>query len=115
YQQDTNSGLVTLDFVERLDLYAALGMSKTRADWRFTNTSTDLVHRIKLKTKDAFLWALGGRTILYEWCNLFLGVGGRYSSCEYAMSKVSTDGIGVTAAGSKMDWRQWQVNLDVSY
>lgn len=115
YSQDTNSGLVTWNFVERVDLYGVLGMSKTEADWRFTSTETDQVHRIKLKTQGAFLWATGARAILYEWCNLFLGMGGRYSASNYNLSRVSNDGVAFSTSGSRIRWRQWQVNLDLSY
>lgn len=115
YTQDTNSGLVTWNFVERLDLFGVFGKSKTEADWRFTNLANDQVHRIKLKTKGAFLWAAGARAILYEWNDLFLGMGGRYSASEYAISRVSNDGIAASPEGASLRWRQWQINLDISY
>jgi hypothetical protein len=115
YSQRNHSGTITWNFVDRLDIFGVLGMSKTESDWRFIDAKTNQVHRIKLKTKGAFLWAVGSRAILYEWSNLFLGMGGRYSATDDLVSRVSNDGVAVSPVGARVRWSQWQVNLDISY
>lgn len=113
YQQNTNSGTFTLNFVDRLDIYGVFGSSDTKAEWRIS--TGDEIHRLEMKTQQNFLWAVGARAILYEWCKISLGMGGRYSECDYAPEHFFSDGIAEPVLGTFCHWRQWQVNLDFSY
>lgn len=113
YQQWTNSASITLNFLERMDLYSVLGSSKTKAKWRFE--AGEIIHRIQLETASNFLWALGGRAILYEWCNTSLGFGGRFSSCNYQPTFLNQDGVDYEVSGPKCEWEEWQINMDISY
>lgn len=115
YEQWTNSGTVTLNILDRLDVYGVFGSSRTNADWRFGSIADGTVSRIEMETKYNFLWGAGARAILYEWCNTSLGLGGRYSSCNYEPVWLTTDGIIGSVSGSHFRWREWQINLDVSY
>lgn len=115
YQQWTNSGTLTLNILDRIDVYGVFGSSRTQADWRFGDISAGTVTRIELETKYNFLWALGGRAILYEWCNTSLGFGGRYSYSNYRPSWLTSDGVIQIVDGSQFRWSEWQINLDVSY
>ena len=114
YSQTTNSGTVTLNFVERLDLFAVFGSSRTSAEWRFTNAQ-DIVHNAEMETFHDFLWAAGGRAILFQWGNCDLGCGGRYAAVNNHPSWLTIDGVNASVAGASCDWKEWQVNLDVSY
>ena len=62
-----------------------------------------------------YLWALGGRGILLEWGKLALGVGGRYSYCNYKPSWLTTNAVPVTVSRTHLRWRQWQADIDLSY
>lgn len=115
FQQWTNSGTVTINVVDRVDIYGIFGSSKAEADWRFGNLSSGTVTRIELESKYSFLWGAGGRAILYEWCRTSLGLGGRYSSCHYQPDWLTSDGLIQPTAGSHFSWREWQINLDISY
>jgi hypothetical protein len=115
YQQWTNSGTATLNVLDRLDLYAVFGSSRTEADWRFNDASAGTVARIELKTEDCFLWAAGARAILYEWGNASLGLGGRYSSCNYLPESLASNGRSQPVNGSQFFWKEWQINFDASY
>ena len=115
YEQWTNSGTLTLNALDRLDVYGVFGSSHTEADWRFEDSSLGTVTRIELKTKDDFLWGIGGRAVLYEWCNTSLGVGGRYSRCNYLLESLHSNGIMQSVDGAHLHWDEWQVNLDLSY
>lgn len=113
FRQYTNSGTLTLTLVNRMDIYGVWGGSKVKADWRFSEG--DSIHIAKLKTYDQNLWAVGARTILYEWCRLFLGLGGRYSYSRYKPAHVSIDGLRVPVTDTHFFWKEWQVNMDFSY
>lgn len=115
YKQWTNSATLTFNAFERVDTYAVFGSSKTKADWRFENRSDDTNHRIEIETQYNFLWAVGGRIVLYNWSNTSFGVGGRYSSCHYQPTDCISDGIPISKAGSHFNWGEWQCNFDISY
>lgn len=115
FEQYTNSATATLNLLDRVDLYGVLGSSVIRSNWRFEQLSDETIHRIKIKTNADFLWAVGGRAILYQWWNTFLGFGGRYSFCHYHARELASDGVQSPVMGTHLIWKQWQVNLDLSY
>ncbi len=115
YEQDTNSATVTWNILDRLDLYAIFGSSKTEADWRFRNVAAGTVTRIDMETNRDFLWGAGARAILWEWCNIFLGLGGRYSSCSYDPAWLTANGLAQSVSDAHFYWREWQINFDISY
>jgi opacity protein-like surface antigen len=113
-RQDTNCGTFTLNFLERLDLYGVFGSSRAKADWRFL-TADGMVRRVEMETRYNFLWGMGSRVILYEWGCTDLGIGGRYSSCNYRPAWLTIDGGNVSVSGTHSRFREWQVNFDISY
>lgn len=114
YEQSTNSGTVTVNVLDRLDMYGVFGSSRTCAEWRFLD-SLGNVHNTQMETFHNFLWGVGARAILFEWGNCDLGLGGRYSSVNNKPIWLTVDGVNVPVSGGHCRWREWQVNLDVSY
>ncbi len=115
YEQTTNSATVTLNILDRADVYGVFGSSLAKANWRVGNISDGTVHQLDLESKYSFLWGVGARAIVYEWCNTSVGLGGRYSSSHYEPVWLTRDGIVTAVSSSSFRWREWQVNLDVSY
>lgn len=114
FTQITNAGSATLTLLERLDLYGVFGSSRMCAKWRFTSMA-DFVRNAEMETKHAFLWAVGGRAILYSWGKWDLGFGGRYSTLHNGLSWITIDGSHISTKGSRSRWRQFQVNSGLSY
>lgn len=114
FQQYTNAGTVTLNILDRLDLFGVFGSSRMQADWRFTDVSKNL-KRVVIETPYQYLWGIGGRGILFEWGNVALGLGGRYSYCNYSPILTTINAVPLEANHSKCLWRQWQVDVDISY
>lgn len=114
YEQETNSGTVTCNLWNRLDLFAVLGSSRANADWRFVDPAQN-VYRVELETNYDFLWGVGVRGILYEDEEICLDMGGRFeqSSCE--PSWLASNGVPQPVAHSMLYWREWQIDLDLSY
>jgi len=115
YKQNTNSGTFTLNLVDRMDLYGVLGGSNAKTHWRFESGESESIHRFKVEAQDSLLWAVGARAILYEWWHVILGLGGRYSSAQYQPLEATLDDIDLSVAGTHFLWREWQVNVDMSY
>ncbi len=111
--QITNSGTVTLNILNRLDLYGVFGSSFFSSKWRFSEGVS--VRNAHLQTEHSFLWAIGGRAVLLEWKKWALGVGGRYSTLDNPISYLTIDGDGASVNGAKFLWREWQLNLGISY
>jgi hypothetical protein len=114
FQQQTNACIATANLVKRLDLYAIFGSSKSKAKWRFEDEA-GAIALIQMKTEHNFLSGGGARVILFEWNKASLGMGGRYSTCEYDPKSLISNGITYPTKTSRMDWTEWQVNLDLSY
>jgi len=113
FQQYTNSGTFTLNILDRLDLYGVFGSSRVCADWRFNSLGT--ITRIQLETLYHFIWGAGARGIFFECGKICLGLGGRYSFCSYKPSWLATNAVPVRVAGTRLTWREWQVDLDIAY
>lgn len=114
YSQNNNSGTFTLNILDRIDIYGVFGSSRTCAEWRFSDQD-DSIHNAELETFNEFLWAVGGRAILFEWNHCDLGFGGRYSKNRNQPSWLTVDGVNVPVRGAQVIWREWQLNFDLSY
>ena len=114
YKQDTNSGTVTLNFLDRLDIYGVFGSSRVCTDWRFTAPGPT-TERLCVETNYGFLWAVGGRGILYEWGKTILGLGGRYNGTVLKPVSAVINGIPTSTAGTRLHWKEWQIDLDISH
>lgn len=114
YKQNTNSATTTFNILDRLDIYSVFGSSQTTAEWRFSDVE-GAIHNANTETHYNFLWAIGARAILFEWSHTNIGLGGRYSSCNYKPVWLTIDGANASVSGTHLRWDAWQVNLDVSY
>ncbi len=113
FQQYTNAATATLNIMDLVDLYGVFGSSRVCADWRFS--MGDTITRIQYETFYHFLWAAGARAILYEWEKICLGIGGRYSYCNYKSSWLMTNAAPIAVSGTHLHFRQWQIALSLSY
>lgn len=114
YEQETNSGTLTFNIMNRLDLFGVFGSSRVNSDWRFVDAAQN-VHRIELETNYDFLWGLGLRGILYEEEEICLTMGGRYEQSFAEASWLTSDGVPQPLGQGNLHWREWQIDLDVSY
>lgn len=113
FNQQTNAGTLTLNGINRIDVFGVFGSSRACADWRFT--VEDDVHRAQVETLYNFLWGAGARAIVYKSCAFNLGIGGRYEQCQYDNLWMTIDGNVQSAADTFLHWRVWQVDCDFGY
>ncbi len=114
YKQEASSGTVTFNILDRIDIYSVLGSSRTSADWRFEDVAGG-IHRIELETNFDFLWGAGVRGILFTGNGVCIGLGGRYEAAHFYPTWATSDGAVQSSDGSTLHWREWQIDLDVSY
>lgn len=55
------------------------------------------------------------RAALFEWGKATLGMGGRYEQTASNLSWLTADGVSQSVSGTRLQWREWQVDLDLSY
>ena len=113
FNQQTNAGTITLNIVNRLDLFALCGSSRTCADWRFT--VEDITHRAQVETLYNCLWGAGLHANIFKSNCTYLSVGGRYEQCPYDNLSLTIDGIVQPDAHTFLHWREWQFDVDVGY
>jgi major outer membrane protein len=114
YKQDTNSGTVTLNILDRMDLYGVFGSSRVCSDWRFTAENMT-VNRVEMETSYRFLWAVGARVLIFEWGCTNLGIGGRYNATHLKPTWTTINGLPIPTTGTRLQWREWQIDMDISY
>lgn len=115
FEQMTQSGTFTIDILDRIDLYGVFGSSSIDSDWRFENSTSELMTRIHLNTQSALFWGCGTRITLLEWGRSRLGFGGRFNSSHSHPATVTANGVDESSSGAQVRWREWQVNADLSY
>lgn len=113
FKSDINSGTITLNLKNRIDLFSVLGASRIRSDWRFDNSGT--ISRIELETNYKFYWAAGGKIILFQWGNTAFSLGGRYSSTDPSLSFITENGRPQITGNSKIKYRDWQIDLGIAH
>ncbi len=109
FQAQLNQGVVTFDFVERVELYASVGAMETT----FSHRPKSGHARREYQTNDKWTWGAGGRAIIYEWKECCLTIEGGF---QWAYPHIKWDALNGTSftTDAKMLYREWQVGLGVS-
>lgn len=113
FQQDVNSGTLTLNILNRIDFYGVLGASRIQADWRFENNNVET--RIETETNYRLAWAAGTNILLLTWGNTSLGAGGRYSFTKPSISWLTSNGAPVSNVNTDIKFKEWQGDLGFSH
>lgn len=113
FKQDVNSGTLTFNLQNRIDVFGVLGAARIRSDYRFDNLGTQ--SRIELETNYRLYWAAGGKIILYQWGNTALSVGGRYSKTKPTLSFITQDGAPQDIGSTKISYRDWQIDMGLAH
>ena len=113
FQQYTNSAVVTLNMLERFDLFGVFGSSRVCSNWRFNLAG--VISQIQLETFYDYFWGIGARGILLEWGKVYLGIDGRYSYCSYKPVWLTMNSIPVNVSETHLKWKEWQLALNLSY
>lgn len=107
-----NSGSITFNVVERVDIYALLGEGKIEAKWRFTFDG--ITNRVVAKSDPDLFWALGTNALLLHWGKVSLGVGGKYMEGSSSVENLRINDEDILSSGL-FSLHEWQVNVGVSY
>jgi len=114
YEQICNSGTLTFNFLDRLDLYGVFGSARTDGNWLFTDNS-DAIHRVQFGTTYGFLWGVGGRLIVHQWDAVGLGISGSYRHLLSHPSYLTLDAANESTTAAHLRWHEWQAGGAISY
>ena len=109
-----NSGVATLNLLNRLDLFGTYGKGKIEADW-ISEEDTNVLYYLDLKSNDQETWSYGTKIIFFEWGKINFSAGGRQLFIEPEISSFTKEGIVYSAEGSKIKYKEWQVDVGLSY
>ena len=112
FYQDLHFGTVTLSFYDALDVYGSLGQGQIDADWRVS--SPLLTSLIEICTDYGFAWSIGARGIIWQYCDLTLGIGGRYLQMDPKLSYLTSNGE-LQQTSSNICFKTAQADLCLSY
>jgi len=105
-----NLGVVTLNFNERVEAFTTLGsLSCKLLQAPHADPSVDY------HTQTHFAWGGGGRAIIAYWGDVQLALNAAYLRSDLPLSSLKAGGASYSKKGAKMDYREWQVGIGVSY
>jgi Chlamydia major outer membrane protein len=113
FQMDVNSGTFTLNLQNRTDVFAVLGASRIKTNWRFEDIG--IQSRIEMESNYRIYWAAGGKIILFQWGNTALSTSGRYSNTQPSLLFVTLDGAIQDKDAMKIKYKDWQIDLGLAH
>ncbi|MFC2049139.1 hypothetical protein ACFLR2_00485 [Chlamydiota bacterium] len=114
----TNAGCITLNFLERLDLFSTLGTSELKFETRASVLggvgANDIV---RFETSTHFSWSVGARGTLWQ-CGCFgIGAEAQYFQTQPRLNFIAgeADNAFYFPNGDHAKYQEWQVGLGASY
>lgn len=109
-----NSGIATINILNRLDLFGTYGEGRIEADW-INEEGTNILYYLELQSKYDSTWSCGTKIIFFEWGKVNCSAGGRYFFIEPTVSRFTKDSVSYPTESSKLKLDEWQVDLGLSY
>ena len=110
YASLTQFGIATLNFNDRVELFANMGSLSCHWNHRLNST-----HQISYVSNQNWAWGVGGRAILAYWGDLQLGVNASYVQSHPSLSSLKVNGQSYDHQRAKIDLNPWQIGAGVSY
>ncbi|MBM3192170.1 MAG: hypothetical protein FJZ63_05940, partial [Chlamydiae bacterium] len=104
-------GVITLNFVNRFELYGSLGEIQFHMSPKVNSSIQDV-----FATGNRFTWGFGGRGILFSFSKASLGLDFKYQLASPHFQWMTQNGAPLSPIGaSKLRYREWQVGLSLAY
>lgn len=106
----TDQGVLTLTFLDRIDVYGSVGAIETE----FSHRPKIDHNRREYQSNYSTTWGVGGRLVLFTWDNTTLGMQGGF---QWANPHIKWDALNGTAftTDAVMRYREWQIAAGVSH
>lgn len=112
-QMNTNAGLLTVNFGQRIDVFGTLGATHVEA----VTHSVHGDYRAELEYDTNFSWSVGSRAVLWKWGKATLGAEGQYFAYRPRIMRYTKIGIDSVYPDNYAHARfyEWQAGLGLSY
>ncbi|MGD2168962.1 MAG: hypothetical protein PVI40_01810 [Chlamydiota bacterium] len=114
FKVNVNSGIITFNIMDWVDLFGTLGSGRIKTDWRITPPGGGNF-RIETETRYKFSWSSGAKLLIYKWENTAIGISGRYFSTIPELSWLTIDGEPVSVDDATLRYKEWQIELGISH
>jgi opacity protein-like surface antigen len=114
FYQDTQAGSVTINFLNRCDIYGILGASRAHGHYRY-DIGDNMYTLVGFDANYHFSWSAGMKAILFDWGKTNLEMGGRYFRSKGPLESLEKNGVPVVNAGASYHLHAWQIDLGISY
>ena len=109
-----NSGIATINFLNRLDLFATYGEGRIEADW-INEEGTNIYYYLEFESKYDEAWSCGTKIIFFEWGKVNFSAGGRYFIIDPPVARLTREVVSHSEESAKLELREWQVDVGLSY
>jgi len=109
FQARRNVGVVTLNIIDRFEIYSSFGAFS--CDLLFRPTST---LKFEYESESDFIWSVGARIILIYWAKVVMGVDVKYAAANLSFHKVLLNGAPFSCDKGGLDYREAQVGVSFS-
>lgn len=111
----TDQGTIAWDFCQRFEIYGSVGSAHLDMDNRpFTPfLGVDDEFPANWHTNDGTIWSVGGKIILWDWCNTLVGVSGAYSQWRAHFTSDSVETFATPS--SKLSYNEWIATIGAAY
>jgi hypothetical protein len=113
FKVGSNTAFLVLNIQNRCDIFANIGQSRIKANWRVASSS--LLSEIKIESKYDLVWEAGGKAIFFEWGNTSFSMGGRYYKTTPSLSWMTSNGAAIATNDEKINFQQWQVDAGLAH
>lgn len=103
-----NQGVITLGFIDRLELYGSVGSFSAE----FWNHSSNMM--VKYQTETSLTAGGGVRIVLTQWDNTTLGIDGKYQYAAPDIDWTTVHGF-LVENNADLSYQEWQVGLGLSH
>ena len=109
-----NSGELTLNLLNRLDVFATYGIGKMDMRW-IIEEMKNVYYKLELESDSSRSWSVGTKIIFLEWGNTCLSLGGRYFFFDPKILWITKASDSYDISNKKLKFKEWQIDLGISY
>jgi hypothetical protein len=110
FEGQLTQGVFTVNCVDRIEGYASVGSMESC----FSHRPRPQHFIREYQTNYRVTWGVGGRILVYEWGNSFLGIEGGY---QWAYPHIKWDALNGTSftTDATMRYREWQIGVGFAH
>ncbi len=110
----SDRGTIAFDFCNRIEVNGSVGAGRLFMRARPHNLTALQKHE-DFQFKDGTMWSVGGKAILFDWCNTFISASGVY---QHFHGRAAWDGLHTLdprGTRTRVHFHEWQFSVGAAY